>query len=445
MNLMNLKKNMTDWHKYAWHAIAAAGLCAFLSAAGIAAQAQAPAQAPAQTPAQTQGPSAGESSSQQTAPAGAPTSNAMPKASTTPAGGAPEDPASSDTKGTVIEEIVARVNDDIITRSDLDQARQDMVDAVREECSGCSDADIQAKIAAQEPDLLRNLIDQSLLVQRAKDDDINVDADVVKKLDDIRQQNHINSMEDLERQIDASGMDFEDYKTKIKNQLLTREVISKEVSSRVIVDHADVVKYYNDHPDEFQRPEQVVLREIIVSTDGKTPDEITALQKKAQGLLDRVRAGDDFGQLAIHFSDGSTAKEGGELGTYERGQLAPDIENQVFKLNRNQTTDVIQTKTGFLILQVEQRYEAGLQPLDKVEDEITDKLFTAKMEPQLRDYLKQLRQDSFVEVKPGYVDTAAVVSTGIQEVSATPDDAKKVKAGHRFLFFGKKKIAAQGT
>jgi peptidyl-prolyl cis-trans isomerase SurA len=440
--------NMTDWQKYVRHAIAAAGLCALLIPAGIAAQ-TAPAQTPAQTPAQAQGPSTGESSSESSsAPQSSPdaqSSNAMPKASSTPAGGAPEDPASADTKGTVIEEIVARVNDDIITRSDLDRAREDMVQAVHDECTGCTDADIQSKIDAQEPDLLRGLIDQSLLVQRAKDDDINVEADVVKKLDEIRQQNHIASMEDLERQIDASGMDFEDYKTKIRNQLLTREVISKEVGSRVIVDHTEVLKYYNEHQDEFQRPEQVALREIIVSTDGKTPDEITALQKKAQGLLDRVRGGDDFGQLAIHFSDGPTAKEGGDLGTYERGQLAPDIENQVFKLDRNQTTDVIQTKTGFLILQVEQRYEAGLQPLDKVEDEITDKLYTQKMEPQLRDYLKQLRQDSFVEVKPGYVDTAAVASTQIQEVSAIPDDTKKVKAGHRFLFFGKKKPAAQGT
>jgi peptidyl-prolyl cis-trans isomerase SurA len=443
---MKLQKNMTDRQKFARHAIAAAGLCALLSAAGICARAQA--QPPAQTSGQTQGATTGESSStaqSSSASTDAQNSNAMPKASTTPAGGAPEDPAAADSRGTVVEEIVARVNDDIITRSDLDQARQDLVQDVHEDCTGCTDDQIQAKIAEQEPDLLRGLIDQALLVQKAKDDDINVDADVVKKLDDIRQQNHIASMEDLERQVDATGVDFEDYKNKIRDQLLTREVVNKEVSSHVIVDHADVLKYYNAHQDEFQRPEQVALREILVSTDNKTPDEITALQKKAQGLLDRVRGGDDFGQLAIHFSDGPTAKDGGELGTYERGQLAPDIENQVFKLDRNQTTEVIQTKTGFLILQVEQRYEAGLQPLDKVEDEITNKLFAVKAEPQLRDFLKQLRQDSFVEVKPGYVDTAAVPSTTIQEVSATPDVTKKIKAGHRFLFFGKKKTAVQGT
>ena len=107
---------------------------------------------------------------------------------------------------------------------------------------------------------------------------------------------------------------------------------------------------------------------------------------------------------------------------------------------------MIQTQEGFLILEVEQRYEAGLQPLDKVEDEIMDKLFEAKVDPAVRDFLKQLRQDSYVQVKPGYVDTAAVVSTEIQEVSAVPDaSVKKQKMAHKFLIFGHKKYPSQGT
>jgi peptidyl-prolyl cis-trans isomerase SurA len=458
--IADLKAVMTVpvWQKIGWPSVAALGLCVWLAPAAFCAPAPAQSQdsPQAQSQAQPSGQSSGQSSGQtsgmsssapQTSAASASAPDtAAPAAAATPAGGpAPEDPADADTNGTVIEEIVARVNDDIITRSDLDRAREELAEDARQACPGCSAADIQDQVAKKEPDLLRNLIDQRLLVQRAKDDDINVDADVVKKLDDIRQQNHIASMEDLETKVDDSGMDFEDYKNGIRDQLLTQEVIRKEVSSRVIIAQADIQKYYTDHPDEFQRPEQVVLREIFVSTDNKTPDEIAALQKKAQGLLDRVRAGDDFGQLATHFSDGSTAKDGGELGTFERGQLAPDIEDQVFKMNRNQTTDVIQTKTGFLILQVEQRYEAGLQPLDKVSDEIENKLFEVKMQPQLRDYLRQLRMDSYVQVKPGYVDSAAVVSTQIQEVSATPDATKKVKTQHKFLFFGHKKFPTQGT
>jgi peptidyl-prolyl cis-trans isomerase SurA len=446
MNNMKKMKTLTDWQKLAWRSIAAAGLCACLVPAGIAAQAQqgtAPSAAPAQAAPQ------GESSSNPQAPSSAPSiMTSVPLPAATPAGGAPQDPSSSsDSKGTVIEEVVARVNDDIITRTDLDQARAQMVQETHEDCTGCTDDQLQAAIAQKEPDLLRDLIDQALLVQRAKDDDINVEADVVKKLDDIRQQNHLDSLEELEQKVDDSGVDFEDYKDHIRKELLTQQVVRQEVSSHVIIDHADVVKYYQDHQDEFQRPEQVSLREILVSTKDKTPDEIPALQKKAQGLLDRVRAGDDFAQLAIHFSDGPTAKDGGELGQpFQRGVLAKPIEDQVFKLDKNQTTEVIQTQEGFLILEVEQRYEAGLQPLDKVEDEIMDKLFEAKVDPAVRDFLKQLRQDSYVQVKPGYVDTAAVVSTEIQEVSAVPDaSVKKQKMAHKFLIFGHKKYPSQGT
>jgi peptidyl-prolyl cis-trans isomerase SurA len=445
MNNMKKMKNLTDWQKLAWRSIAAAGLCACLIPARIAAQAQgaAPSAAPAQ------GAPQGESSSNPQATSSAPPiMSSVPMPSTAPARGSAQDPSSpSDTKGTVIEEVVARVNDDIITRTDLDRAREQMVQDAHESCGGCTDEQVQAIIAQKEPDLLRDLIDQSLLVQRAKDDDINVEADLVKRLDEVRIQNHLDSLEELEAKVDASGMDFEDYKDNIRKELLTQQEVRREVSSRIVIDHSDVVKYYQDHQEEFQRPEQVALREILISTKDKAPDEIPALQKKAQGLLDRVRAGDDFGPLAIHFSDGPTAKDGGELGQpFQRGVLAKQIEDQVFKLNRDQTTEVIQTQEGFLILQVEQRYEAGLQPLDKVDDEITDKLFQAKVEPALRDYLKQLRQDSYVQVKPGYVDTAAVPSTEIQEVSAVPEaSVKKQKMAHKFLIFGHKKYPTQGT
>ena len=116
-----------------------------------------------------------------------------------------------------------------------------------------------------------------------------MDADLVKRLDEIRQQNKIDSMEDLEKQVTASGVDFEDFKNNIRNQLITQEVIRREVGSRLILDHADVLKYYEEHKQEFVRPEQVVVREIFVSTENKPESDIPALKKKADGLLDRVK------------------------------------------------------------------------------------------------------------------------------------------------------------
>ena len=152
------------------------------------------------------------------------------------------------------------------------------------------------------------------------------------------------------------------------------------------------------------------------------------MRTKADDLHNRVVKGEDFAELAKRYSEGSTAKDGGDLGRFERGQLSPQLEDAVFKMEKGQVTDVIQTKTGFEILKVLNHYEAGLQPLDKVESEITNKLYTEKMEPALRDYLAELREESYVMVKPGYTDSAAMPgATVIQEVRSHAGRARKKK------------------
>ncbi len=330
-------------------------------------------------------------------------------------------------KSVVVEEVIARVNNDAITRSDLDRARNELQQEAQQDCPKCTPEEIRDKVATEDKNLLRDLVDNSLLVQRGKDSGVNVEADVVKRLDEIRIQNNIPSMEELETQIDKSGVSFEDFKNNIRNQLLQQEVIRHEVGSKIMLDHAQVQKYYEEHKNEFVRPEQVTLREIFVSTEGKSESESPALRKKAEDLLQRVKNGEDFGELAKHFSDGSTAKQGGDLGRFEHGQLAANIEQAVFALQRLQMTDVIPTKTGFLILQVGEHYAAGEQPEEKVDSEIQDRLYNEKLRPALRAYLETLRQDSYVAVKPSYADTAAVPSSTIEEVPPTPDDDKKKK------------------
>jgi peptidyl-prolyl cis-trans isomerase SurA len=333
------------------------------------------------------------------------------------------------------------VNNDIITREDLEKARASLEGEVRDSCANCTPEQVRMQIETKDKDLLRDLIDQSLLTQRAKDEGINVDTDVIKRLDAIRQQNKLPSMEALEAEVTKSGQDFEDFKGQLRDQLLTQELIRKEVGSKIIISHEDVVKYYNEHKSEFVRPETVVLREIFVSTEGKPEADIPALRKKADNLRERVlNNGDDFGEMAKRYSDSPTAQQEGELGAFQRSQLDPKIADKVFALNRNQMTEVMETKTGFEILQVRERYEEGEQPLDKVDPEITNKLYEQKMEPGLRAYLETLREDSYVQIKPGYTDTAAVKAEPIEEVAATADkDDSKSKSGKKFGIFPKKK------
>jgi peptidyl-prolyl cis-trans isomerase SurA len=341
--------------------------------------------------------------------------------------------------GKVVEEIIARVNNEIITRSELDHSRASAADEAKQDCQNrCTPEQLQTEVEERQKNSLRDLIDQSLLVQRAKDMGISVEPDVIKKLDQIRIQNNLGSMEDLEKAVSSQGLNWEDFKNNIRNGLQTQRVIGSEVGSHITIGKNEVEKYYNEHKQDFVRPEQVALRSIEVNTEGKKPEEIPDLKKKAETTLKRINDGDDFGEMAKRFSDGATAKQGGYLGVYKRGELSKELEDKVFTMKKNELTGVLETKQGFLILQVMEHYTEGEQPLAKVEPEITEKLYSERMEPALREYLKTLREQSYVVIKPGYQDIAGGGNSEIQEVSTTPEVTKAKKAHKKFLLFGKK-------
>lgn len=341
--------------------------------------------------------------------------------------------------GKVVEEIIARVNNEIITRSELDKARSQAAESAQQDCSGrCTPEQLRVAVEDSQKFALRDLIDQSLLAQRGKDMGISVEPDLVKQLDQIRQQNKLKDMDELEKAVTSQQMNWEDFKSNFRNRLLTQEVIRREVGSHITIGHDDEMKYYEEHKKEFVRPEQVALRAIEIKTEGKKESEIPDLKAKAQKLHDRVKDGEDFGELAKRFSDGSTAQQGGYLGVYKRGELSKELEDIVFKMKKNELTDVIETKQGFLVLQVLERYEEGEQPFNKVENEIMDHLYSEKMDPALRDYLKTLREQSYVVIKPGYQDMAGGGNSEIEEVSTTPE-AERTKKGHKkYILFGKK-------
>jgi len=342
-------------------------------------------------------------------------------------------------EGKVVEEIIARVNNEIITSSELEKARSIAVEEAQQECSGrCTPEQLQVAVEDRQKFALRDLIDQSLLAQRGKDMGVNVEGDVVKQLDQVRIQNKLESMEKLESAVTKEGLNWDDFKNNIRNKLLTQEVIRREVGSHITIGRDDAMKYYEAHKKDFVKPEQVALRAIEISTTGKTDSELPDLKKKADDMLRRIKDGEDFATLAKRFSEGSTAQQGGYLGVYKRGELSKQLEDQVFAMKKNQLTDVIETKQGYLILQVLERYEEGEQPFEKVENEIMDHLYSERMEPALREYLKTLREQSYVVVKPGFQDMAGGGNSEIEEVSATPEASKAKKAHKKYLLFGKR-------
>jgi peptidyl-prolyl cis-trans isomerase SurA len=355
----------------------------------------------------------------------------------------------SASEDTVVEEIIARVNNNIITRADLRKSREQLFAEAHQQ----TDAVAAEQTAREhEKDLLRDLIDQQLLLQKAQDLGISADTELVKRLDELRKQMNATSMEDLEKAAQAQGISFEDFKQNMKNNILTQRVIGQEVGGHISVSNQEIQQYYDQHKAEMERPEQVRLSEILIST--QKPDTVktgkgeTALpeipnaelvaqaQAKANQVYDMLQKGGNFDELAKKYSNGPTASLGGDLEYFKRGTLSKDLESQVFELQAGKYTQPIRTNQGFVILRVSEHQTAGVPPLKDVETQIQEQIYVTKMQPALREYLTKLREEAYIDIKPGYLDTGAspnetkpIYTTAASADTNTNKEKKKKKLG----------------
>lgn len=304
-----------------------------------------------------------------------------------------------------IEEIVARVNNDIILKSELDRSLKELHDGLAQD-GGLTGARLEQEYTNRSKDALRDLIDQTLLLQVAKDQGLTADIEVIKTMEKMRQEYKFDNLDALERAIVQQGGDVDDFKNNIKTRYLTSQVIGREV--RVPVPTTEEIRnYYDAHKQEFDRPAGVQLEEITVSTQGKTPDQITAQRKKIDDAVASLKSGDNFNELASKVSESQTAQDGGALGFFEKGQLAKEFEDAIAPLAKGQVSDVITLPDRFMILKLADRHEGGLLSFDLAQNEISNRFYSERQGPKIREYLTKLRSDGFVEVREGYVDTGS--------------------------------------
>ncbi len=345
---------------------------------------------------------------------------------------------------TVVEEIIARINNNIVTRADLRRAREQVASEIRQQDPATADQQIKD----HEKDVLRDLIDQQLLLEKGQDLGISADTEVVKRLDELRKQMHADSMEDLEKAAQAQGISFEDFKQNLKNNIITQRVISQEVGSHITVSNEEIKQYYEQHKAEMARPEQVRLSEILISTQtapaiknekGETalpetpsPEVVAQAQAKANQVYELLKKGGKFDDLAKQYSNGPTSALGGDLEYFKRGTLSKDLEEKVFAMQAGQYTEPIRTNQGFVILKVTEHQTSGVPPLKDAETQIQEQLYMTKMQPALRDYLTKLREEAYIDIKPGFMDTGAspnetkpIYTTATTEGSNSKEKKKK--------------------
>ena len=331
---------------------------------------------------------------------------------------------------TVIEDIVARVNNRIVTLTEYQRSMDDLKQEVQQQDPASADK----VFGERKKDVLRDLIDQQLLLDKGDELSINVDTDVIKKLDELRKQMHLPDMEALQRAAEAEGVSYEDYKQNIRNQLITQQVIGKEVGSKLNVTPEETQQFYDQHKKDLEQAEEVRLSEILIappkadSSAADDPQQLAAAKAKADDLLAQIRKGAKFEDLSKANSNGPTAAQGGDLGYFRRGTLAKVLEDMAFGMKTGEVSDVIRTKQGFEILKVTDHVPGGLPPLKDIEARVQDAVYMQKLQPALRAYLLKLREDAFIKILPGYLDSGASPNeTQFVETTTTDAKAKKLK------------------
>jgi peptidyl-prolyl cis-trans isomerase SurA len=333
----------------------------------------------------------------------------------------------------LIDEIIAKVNGDIITRSELARSRKQFETELK--AQRLSPAEMQRAMEAREKDLLKDRIDQLLLVQKAKEANVNVESELSKYFADLQRQSKIPEPENFQQYVrENSGMAFEDFKNEVRNSMMTQQVIRREVSGKINIPKEELRKYYEEHKADFIRKDRVFLREILVSTEGKDEAGIALAEKKAKDLAARARKGEKFPELAQNGSDAVTAQQGGWLGAFEKAQLLEAISNDVWDKPRGYVSEPIKVANGFLVLRVDEHQKEGQAEFEEVENEIMDKVFSPKMQPAIREFLVKLRQDAFLEIKAGWVDTGAAPgknTTWTDPAQLKPETVTKAEVENR--------------
>jgi len=308
----------------------------------------------------------------------------------------------------VVEEIAAKVNGDIVTRGELEEQRRDLEMILRQQ-RNLRGVELTEAVQEESKNLLREKIDQLLLIQRAKDLNISVDGDVAKRLAEMQVAAKITDPDKFHDYIrDNAGIPYEEYKQKMTNDILVHRIVSQEVGSHIAIPEPELRKYYDAHMTDFVRKAQVFWSQILISTEGKTPEQAAAAEKKARDVAARGRHGEKWPDLVVAYSDDQdAARTGGVMPPREKGMSLPQVEDFLFKEKKGAVSDPIKVPQGFVILRVDDRYEAGQASFDEVKEQIQETMSAPQLEPKVRAYLTKLRVEAFLEIKEGYVDSGA--------------------------------------
>ena len=294
--------------------------------------------------------------------------------------------------GQVIEEIVAVVNDDVITLSQYKEQYDATVQQLRSALQG---EEYEKQFQLLKKDLLDMMITDLLLMQQAKEKNINVSEQVKMAVENIKKENNIESDDDLKRGLQQQGLDYTQWLKQLEDNMQRQATIYSEVDRTIVLDDSEIVGYYKLHPEEFTEPEEYHVRAIYLATEGKSPEALVETRNLISG---KVKAGESFNALAKEYSDGPAKEAEGDLGRFRKGELEKTLEQAVAKLKTGETGEWVETKNGWYLLKLEEKKDSRLKTFEEVKKDVEERLYTEKKTKKLDEYLKTLREKSYIKI-----------------------------------------------
>lgn len=299
--------------------------------------------------------------------------------------------------GEVADRIVAIVNDDIITLSELNTTFEPYMKRIESQLSG---KDKEKVVAEGRTAILNRMIDNKLIEQEAKKSGIVVkDDEVMGVIRDMLKGRNMQ-MPDLLQALSKDGLTFDGYKQDLKEQLQRQQLVRREIRAKLVVTDDEIGDYYRQHRDEYEGKEAIRLRQILLPLPlGADPAIRERARELAESILKRIKNGEPFEALAAQFSQGPATAAGGDIGFVEKGHMLPEVEKVALNLGVGDLSPVIETSQGFYIIQVVDKRGAGLKPIIEVRQEIQRKLEDEKASKKFEQWVADLRSKSLVDIK----------------------------------------------
>ncbi len=289
-------------------------------------------------------------------------------------------------RGVMIDKVVAVVNNEVITLSELQE------EAIKEKGS---------KDVEQEREALNNLIDKRLQLQKARQLGINVtQEEVLAAIEDIKKRNSIPDDQFLTKRLAEENTTLERYKEDVQNQLLLSKLFSREVKTNVLIGEEEVERYYKEHQEDFIQPEEVRIRQILL----KVPEKADSAEKErimaiAEEVFDHLQSGEDFAEMAKKYSQDPSAQRGGDLGFFRRGQMIQVLEEVIFSLEVGEISEPVLSPLGFHLFKVEENKGRFPVPLTEARERIREILIEERSERLYMEYLRDLRNKAYIDIR----------------------------------------------